>query len=36
MQEIREILDSPSRPGLRSATDEFLDVLEGIPSAARS
>lgn len=36
MREIREILDSPSRPGLRSATDEFLDVLEGIPSAARS
>lgn len=36
MREIRDILDSPSRAGLGSATDEFLEVLEGIPSAARS
>lgn len=36
MREIRDILEVPSRPGLRSAAEEFLDVLEGMPSAARS
>lgn len=36
MREMRDILESPSRAGLRSAAGEFLDVLEGMPSAARS
>lgn len=35
MREVRDILRSPSRAGLRSATDEYLDVLEGLPSAVR-
>jgi hypothetical protein len=36
MREIRDILGAPSRAGLQSATAEYLDVLEGLPSAVRS